>query len=320
MKIRELEVNQQVTITLLVKSSIDRKTKTGKPYLAMEFFDGSDTINGNYWDWGGQNIPVKNAILDVRAQVTEWQGTKQLNIKGMVTNTTAQIADFLPTSDNDIGETYREAYALIADTKDDFLRDLALSIMEELRDKWITVPGARGIHHAYVAGTLIHSYSVARIAKAMAESIPGANVDLCVIGGMLHDLGKLFTYTMEGATIGMTGDGMLYDHLFIGAEFIGNYADSHFSMNDAYDAKMCLLRHIILSHHGKQEFGAVVVPMCVEAHIVHHADAVDAAAEQIREQSAKVGSVTWTDKIWALENRPHLTTQYVKEVMESGTV
>lgn len=320
MKIRELEVNQQVTITLLVKSATDKKTRANKPYLAMEFFDGSDTISGNYWDWGGQNIPAKNAVLDVRAQVTEWQGTKQLNIKGMVTNTTASLTDFLPTSDKDIGETYKNAYALVADVKDDFLRDLTLSILEELQDKWMSVPGARGIHHAYVAGTLIHSYSVARISKALAENIPEANVDLCVVGGFLHDLGKLFTYKMEGATIDMTDEGMLYDHLFIGAEFIGNYADNHYRLDPICEAKLEMLRHIILSHHGVLEFGAVVVPMSIEAHIVHHADAVDAAAEQIREQSAKTGMTKWTDKIWALANRPHLTTQYVREMMKPGLV
>lgn len=320
MKIRELEVNQQVTITLLVKSAIDRKTKANKPYLAMEFFDGSDTISGNYWDWGGQNIPAKNAVLDVRAQVTEWQGTKQLNIKGMTTNTVVPVTDFLPTSTNDIGEIYKDAYALVADTKDEFLRDLALSILEELRELWVTIPGARGIHHAYVAGTLVHSYSVARIAKAIAEVSSGANVDLCVIGGMLHDLGKLFTYKMDGVAIDMTDEGMLFDHIFMGAEFIGNYADNHYRMDTICEAKLEMLRHIILSHHGKREFGAVAVPMSIEAHIVHHADAVDAAAEQVRDQSAKVGVTKWTDKIWALENRPHLTTQYVAEVMEPGTV
>jgi 3'-5' exoribonuclease len=319
MKIRELEVNQIVTITLVVKSASARETKAKKPYLQLEFFDGTDTINGNYWNWGGTNIPQANAVLDVKAQVTEWQGTKQLNVKGMTTNTEVPLSDFAPSSGADIGETYKDAYALMSDVKDEFLRDLAMSALEELQSKWLIVPGAKGIHHAYTAGTLIHSYSVACIAKAIAEHTPGANVDLCTVGGMLHDLGKLYTYMLNGVTIDMTDEGMLYDHIFMGAEFIGNYADSHYTMDETCMLKLEMLRHIILAHHGKLEYGSVTVPLSIEAHIVYHADAIDAAAEQVREQSAKLGNVKWTDRIWALENRPHLTTQYVSEVMKLHT-
>lgn len=319
MKIKELEVNQIVTITLVVKSASARETKAKKPYLQLEFFDGVDTISGNYWDWGGTNIPQANAVLDVKAQVTEWQGAKQLNVKGMTTNTEVPLSDFAPSSGIDANEVYSNAYALITEVKDDFLRSITLAVFEELYDKWLTVPGAKGVHHAYTAGTLIHSYSVACIAKAIAEHTPGANVDLCVVGGMLHDIGKLYTYKLNGVAIDMTDEGMLYDHIFMGAEFIGNYADSHYMMDEICMLKLEMLRHIILAHHGKLEYGSVTVPLSIEAHIVYHADAIDAAAEQIRRQSAKVDNAKWTDRIWPLENRPHLTTQYVAEVMKPST-
>lgn len=319
MKIRELEVNQIVTITLVVKSASARETKAKKPYLQLDFFDGVDTISGNYWDWGGTNIPQANAVLDVKAQVTEWQGAKQLNVKGMTTNTEVPLSDFAPSSGIDANEVYSNAYALITEVKDDFLRSITLAVLEELHDKWLTVPGAKGVHHAYTAGTLIHSYSVACIAKAIAEHTPGANVDLCTVGGMLHDIGKLYTYRLNGVAIDMTDEGMMYDHIFMGAEFIGNYADNHYMMDETCMLKLEMLRHIILAHHGRLEYGSVTVPLSIEAHIVYHADAIDAAAEQVRSQSAKVDNVKWTDRIWPLENRPHLTTQYVAEVMKPST-
>ena len=320
MKINELEVGNIVDIVLVVKSATARETKAKKPYLSLEFYDGVDTINGNYWDWGGLNIPAKNAVLDVKAQVTEWQGAKQLNIKAMSTNNEIPLSAFAPSSGIDINAVYRDAYALMSDVKDEFLRGLALSVLEELQAAWLTVPGAKGVHHAYIAGTLIHSYSVACLSKSIAEQIPGANVDLCTVGGMLHDIGKLYTYALNGVSIDMTDDGMMYGHLFMGAEFIGNFADNHYKMDDLCTLKLEMLRHIILSHHGKLEHGAVTVPLSIEAHIVHHADAIDAVAEQVRAQSAKLGNVKWTERIWSLENKPHLTTQYVAGVMESSTV
>ena len=317
LKIKDLQVNQIVTIPLVVLSATARETKSKKPYLALSLYDGTDTISGNYWDWAGVNIPAKNTILNVRAQVTEWQGVTQLNISGLTTNTELSLAEFMPKSNHDVAETYRNAYALISDVKDDFLRCLTLDLLEALQGEWLTVPGAKGVHHAYLAGTLIHSYSVTTIAKAIALQTPGANVDLCIVGGMLHDLGKLFTYQLDGVTIGMTDEGMLYDHLFMGAEFVGNFADSNYTLDETSACKWEMLRHIILSHHGKHEQGAVVTPMSIEAHIVYHADSVDAVAEQVREYSAKAGQAKFTDRIWTLENRPHLTTQYVAGVMES---
>lgn len=320
MKIKELEIGCLVDIVLAVKSATARETKAKKPYLSLEFYDGVDTISGNYWDWGGTNIPAKNTVLNVKAQVTEWQGAKQLNVKTMSTNTEIPLSAFAPSSGLDVNAIYRDAYALITEVKDDFLRSITLAVLEELHDKWLTVPGAKGVHHAYTAGTLIHSYSVACIAKAIAEHTPGANVDLCTVGGMLHDIGKLYTYKLNGVAIDMTDEGMMYDHIFMGAEFIGNYADNHYMMDETCMLKLEMLRHIILAHHGRLEYGSVTVPLSIEAHIVYHADAIDAAAEQVRSQSAKVGNAKWTDRIWPLENRPHLTTQYVAEVMKLSTV
>lgn len=317
MKISNLEVGKSCEITLVVKSATARETKAKKPYLQLELFDGTDTVSANYWDWTSGNIPPVNSILDVMAQVTEWQGKLQLNVKALRNNATRHLAEFMPTSGNDLSKIYNDAYDLMCQVTDDMLRDLALGLLEELRDKWLTVPGARGVHHAYIGGTLVHSYSVAKIAKAIAKTVPEANVDMCVVGGMLHDIGKLFTYTMNGITIDMTDDGMLYDHIFMGAELVGNFADAHLNTDRYANAKkLQLLRHIILSHHGSLEFGSPVIPQCIEAIIVNSADGIDASAEQIRDAARKVpDSVKWTDRIYTMGNKPKLTPHYVDVIM-----
>ena len=317
MKIKDFVVGEVVEATLVVKSAVARETKTKKPYLALEFYDGTDTINANYWDWTSGNIPSVNSILDVRAQVTEWQGVKQLNIKAMLNNTTRHISEFAPASGYDVGEVYMQAYTLASSIKDDDLRNLTLSLLDELKHSWLTVPAAKGVHHAFVGGTLIHSCHVAQIAKAIAETVPDANVDLCIAGGMLHDIGKLYTYKMEGIAIDMTEEGQLYEHLFMGAELIGNYADAHLDC-DNYGTlkKIALLRHIILSHHGKLEYGSPTTPACMEAHIVHHADDIDSTLEQIRSASRSVpDNIKWTERIYTLNNKPQLTPHYIDFVM-----
>ena len=138
--------------------------------------------------------------------------------------------------------------------------------------------------------------------------IPSAWTDLVVIGAMFHDIGKLFTYNLEGLAIDITDDGQLLDHVFMGAEFIGNMAEEHLRC-EWDELKLQMLRHVILSHHARKEFGSPVTPKCIEAHIVAHADGLDVAEELISEASRKAGEVRWTDKIWALDNMPHMTTQ-----------
>lgn len=313
LKISDLAIGQIATITLVVISATARETKAKKPYLQMEFYDGVDTISGNYWDWSGKAIPPKNMIMDVSGQVTEYMGIKQLNVKSLKENTERHLSEFAPESGVDLAEVYKDAYEKAICIEDDFLRNVAVNALEQLQPYWLKVPGAKGIHHAFIGGTLIHSLSVANIATAISSQIPDSNDELCFVGGLLHDIGKLFTYEVNGLTIDMTTEGMLYDHTYIGANFISNFAEQ-FTSNEQDERKHAILVHIILSHHGKLEYGAAVPPACIEAHIVHSADGVDAATQQVIEQSRKHGEVEWTDRIYTLGNRPHLTTQFVDAV------
>ena len=321
-KISEFSVNQQCEVVLVVLSASARKTRAGKPFLVLELFDGVDKITGNYWDWSGKAIPDNNAVLNVSAQVTEYNGQKQLNISGLSTNSTVDVSAFAVSSGVNINTVYESALGLISEVCDITLKVLAESILAELKDRWLTVPGAKSVHHAYVGGTLIHSYSVAMKAGAMADVTPGASKDLCIIGGLLHDVGKLFGYQLSGVVIDLTEEGMLFEHIFMGAEFVGNYVDNHiekFIDDTKLNEKIEILRHIILSHHGVLEHGSPVTPGCLEAYIVHHADLLDAAADQLLTASKK-STNKFTERIYMLNNRPHLTMRYVADVMDEEPI
>ena len=229
------------------------------------------------------------------------------------------ISEFTPSSGLDIGEIYKNAYDLMSEVQNNILRTVAIALLEDLRYAWTTVPGAKGIHHAFAAGTLIHSYSVARLSRVLAQNIEGANVDLATVGGMLHDIGKLFTYKIDGITIDMTDDGMMFDHTFIGANFLLNFGDTTFTYdtNPRAEDTMKLLVQVVLSHHGKLEHGAIVTPQCIEAHIVHHADALDANSQMINDAAGKVGYGQWTEKIWVLDNRPAIQPLYVDLLLQN---
>lgn len=313
--ISELEVGQQYSLTLAVLSASVRETKTKRAFLVLELYDGKEKITGNLWDWDGKYFPEKNSVVTITAVVTEWQGSKQLNIKNILKDENTPITDFMPQSPSDIDEAFSEAYNLAQEISDTTLRSLCTVILKDMATQWRITPGAISVHHAYAAGTLIHSLSVAKIAKNIALQIPEANVDLASAGGLLHDVGKLLTYKLDVVSYAMTDEGKMFDHLILGADLIMDYAQClGFRYDSAEMEKVNLLRHIILSHHGKLEYGSPVTPMCLEAYIVHYADMIDATAEMIRTAAEKKITEKWTDKIWKLDNKPHINPKYTKVI------
>lgn len=317
MSINDLTIGEVTTITLVARQCTARETKNKKPYLNLQLFDGYNTISGNYWDWKSGNVPPPNTILAVTGQVTEWQGNKQLNISSIKVDKEASLYDFMPRSGYSIPTIYGDTMLLIETIKDTSLRKLCKEIFIALKEKWLTVPGAVTVHHAYVAGTLIHSYSVARIAERMSSVIDMASKDFCIAGALLHDIGKLFTYTMNGVIIDYTAEGQLFEHIYIGSEFVSNFADNILNTDDpAIMHKIYVLKHIILSHHESLDFGSPVVPKCVEAFIVASADRIDAAVEQIR-AAGEDNENKWLDKIWSLNNAKIMHPNYVEDILNA---
>jgi 3'-5' exoribonuclease len=313
---KQLEVNTSCLISVVFKSATPRKTRAGKDYLTLEMFDGETTVVGNYWDWSGKAIPkCAEQVFNVSGNVSEYQGQKQVNITGIVADKNIPLTDFLPSSGKDITAVYNEAIQFIThNVQDDILRDLVINTLEDYSELWLRTPAAVSVHHAYVAGTLIHSLSVARIAASIASQIPEANFDITVVGAMLHDVGKLEAYTFEGSVPAMTDAGKLFEHSYIGANMLTKLFFDYATPKTQDDLlKLDILKHIILSHHGSQEFGAVVIPQTIEAHIVHHADAIDATREMIVDASNKTEGF-WTDKIWGLNNRPVVNYKTIKNL------
>ena len=314
-----MEVGKSYECPLVVISSSPRTTRAGKPYLVMELYDGVESITCNYWDWSGEVLPKKNTVYTFKVDCTEYLNKKQLTCKHVKANAEEMLEDFMPQSDYDIAECYKNFYALIAGIKDDFYRECGLKIAEDAKHYWLHTPSAVTVHHNYMGGNLVHCLHVGQYAKAIADQIPNAWSDLALIGGLLHDVGKLFTYDLEGLTIDYTEDGTLLEHVFMGAEFVGNMAEE-FIKDEFDELKLQLLRHIILSHHQKLEYGSPVTPRCLEAWIVSHADAIDAQYECIREASKKVSNERFTERIWNLNNAKHFTIQATNALKNKGHI
>ena len=188
---------------------------------------------------------------------------------------------------------------IILSIKDPIYHDICEAVYKEFEDRLYSAPAAAKNHHEFAGGLVTHVISMVDLAKALANLYPQLNHDLLVSGVLLHDVGKtielsgpiLTEYTLEGKLIG---------HISIMESKIAELAKK---LKVEESEQALLLRHLILSHHGKYEYGSPVLPMVMEAEIPNYIDNIDARMNMFDKALANVSEGDWTARIFSLENR-----------------
>lgn len=135
-------------------------------------------------------------------------------------------------------------------------------------------PAARSYHHTYRGGLLAHTVEVATIALGMAELIPDVNRDVLLTAALWHDWGKVREYQPDG----MGG----YESALGSAAHIPIGADK---FSEVYTGDPEPVRHCILAHHGRVDWGSPVAPATREALILHQADMLSAFYGETRKEA-----------------------------------
>jgi 3'-5' exoribonuclease len=141
---------------------------------------------------------------------------------------------------------------------------------------------------------------VARIADLLAAHYAGVDRSLLMAGALLHDIGKVDELVLDLAVIDYTAQGRLKGHLVMGSEMVAVAAAQ---IKDFPPELLTQLQHLILSHHGRQEFGSPTVPMTIEAFLLSFIDDLDAKMnlmEQLRKKM-KTPGLQWTEYQRSLE-------------------
>ena len=63
------------------------------------------------------------------------------------------------------------------------------------------------------------------------------------------------------------------------------------------------LQHLVLTHHGKPEWGSPKAPMIKEAEILHYIDNLDAKMNMMDRALERVKPGEFSERVFALENR-----------------
>jgi len=177
---------------------------------------------------------------------------------------------------------------------------------DDFRLRYEACPASLAGHHALLGGLLKHTVEVASIARAIARACR-AEADLVLAGVLLHDIGKLESYRWDGGLFEMTDAGSLHGHIVLGALMLDR-AVRAVTPPVCTEQELALLQHLVLSHHGRLEFGAAVAPMTLEAEVLHYADNASAKtasmAEAVADQANFEGDhLVSARTLWQLDRR-----------------
>ncbi|HEV2619987.1 MAG TPA: HD domain-containing protein, partial [Acidobacteriaceae bacterium] len=141
-------------------------------------------------------------------------------------------------------------------------------------------PAAKVLHHAWIGGLLEHVLTLVRVCRAAAPFYPEVDADLLVTGAILHDIGKIRELSW-GTTFSYTLEGQLIGHISIAQ---GMLREKIAALPGFPDKLRVLVEHMILSHHGKYEFGSPKLPMTPEAILLSALDDVEAKMQAMRNE------------------------------------
>ncbi len=307
----QLKQGERVDELFLVKSARLSETKAGKPYLILVVMDRSGEVSGPIWDNAlqVQKLCEPGEIIKVAGLVQSYRDSLQLKIDSVlsVAKSMVELGDYFPVSPKNRQEMADELQVLICTVKNPCLKKL-LNYFFNTSDWWLKfqeAPAAKGIHHAYIGGLLEHSLSVAQLCHFMAKHYEGVDNSLLLTGALLHDIGKLEELRSKNGVVDYTVAGRLKGHLVIGSEMISEAA----GQIKAFPKELLeQLQHLILSHHGRQEFGSPTVPMTVEAFVLSFVDDLDAKMNLTEQLRRKMNSeeMSWTDYQRTLERYLYL--------------
>jgi 3'-5' exoribonuclease len=303
--VTDLQDGQQVHDLFLISRKNSAETKAGKPYLALTLMDRSGEVEARVWDNAQQlnQVAEVGRVVEVRAQGKLFRDQLQLNITSLQALETNQVSlgDFMPASRRSAGEMDAELTGLLESVIDHHLALLLKNIFQgDLRRQFLMAPAAKMMHHACLGGLAEHTLSICGLALKMCDHYPDLDRDLLLAGALLHDIGKIQEFDFSTVPFSYTDSGRLVGHLVLGSEMVRKQADTVAGLPAG---RLDQLIHLILSHHGRHEFGSPCLPMTREAIVLHHLDDIDAKMNFIGRLSEQVdaGEYQWSDYQRTLE-------------------
>ncbi|RZU40110.1 3'-5' exoribonuclease YhaM family protein [Edaphobacter modestus] len=317
--------NAFVTSYFVLSSLQVRERRQGGQFLTITLTDKTGSMPAVMWEDFADSIAVcsEGCYVKAQGQVTRYQNKFQMALQRLrfAAETEIDPTDYLPITRFDIDEMWDELRGYVLRFTNPDLRRLVFAFLDEpaIASAYRMAPAAKVLHHAWIGGLLEHVVTLVRVCVATAPFYPEVDPDLLVTGAILHDVGKIrelhwkssFGYTLEGQLIG---------HISIAQ---GMLIEKVRELEPFPERLRLLVEHMILSHHGKYEFGSPKLPMTPEALLLNMLDDLEAKMQTLRNafanaevQGKRPGEVT--DWIRSMDRPLFNSSAYLNERPASG--
>ncbi|NYF79501.1 3'-5' exoribonuclease YhaM family protein [Granulicella arctica] len=312
--------NESVTGYFALSSLSLRDRKQGGQYLALTLGDKTGSFEARMWDDFADVVETctEGCYVKAQGQISKYQGKFQITLQKLRSAADSEVdpADFLPATRFDVDEMWAELRSYVSSFTNEDLKRLVFAFLddEEIGAAYRAAPAAKVLHHAWLGGLLEHVVTLVRVCLATAPFYAEVDPDLLVTGAILHDIGKIRELHWKN-TFGYTLEGQMVGHISIAQ---GMLREKVQSLAPFPEKLRVLVEHMILSHHGKYEFGSPKLPMTPEAILLSALDDLEAKMQTMRSEFGKAGAngksaSEMTDWVRSMD-RPLLNTRaYLNE-------
>ena len=285
-------VGDKFTRPVFIRDITETKKEGGNTHLRFTLLDGSSEVSAMLFSTTEEQMRNKGVSAHIIAlatiRVSDFNG-KSFNIESIAPYSGGDLRfeDFIVTPPIDISVMYEEMISALKAVGDDRggtvhpLSDIAVTILERNKKEFTHSSAAVKVHHNFKGGLIYHSYRMFKAAEALCGVYTELDKELVMTAAAIHDIGKMWEYRTDPyGDAEYSNHGVLFGHMYMGAKLVSNVADeyeqTHKDEPQYEPEKLKLLIHMILSHHGKHEWGAVVAPAIPEAFVLHYIDNIDA--------------------------------------------
>ena len=304
-----MTTDEEIQDYFMVKNIAVKLGSNKKQYLDLLLGDNTGEITAKKWDVADTELPSldeieSGEIVKVKAQVTEWNGLRQLKIlriRKAVKQDDVDLSDFIRTAPERSEDILAFLEDAVASMVDEDLKALCTKILTDNREKLLYYPAAMKNHHAERGGLLYHMKRMIAMGEHYCQVYTKLNRDLVVTGVIIHDIEKLNEIDAgeTGIATGYSFEGQLLGHLVQGVKTIDRLAEEL----EISKEKAIMLEHMILSHHYEPEYGSPKKPLFPEAEILHYLDIVDARMYDMEEALFATKPGDFSERVWTLDNR-----------------
>ncbi len=301
-KIEAFQDGDSLVQPLLVQQMNKGVQSNGASYLSLTLQDNSGTIEAKMWDVKEDMLALLQVgkIYVFKFDVLKYRNALQARVNGATSpETPMQLQDFVSSSAIPVEEMKRVIKETISSIENQVYKSILVKLFTEYSNDFFEYPAASKNHHSFIGGLAEHVIGMIKVADSLCVLYPYLNRDLLISGVLVHDLGKLIELSGAIATE-YTLEGKLLGHISIMQAKIFDIA-CELELQDKEET--VLLRHMVLSHHGKLEYGSPVVPLLMEAEVLNLVDNLDARLNTLTSAFQSTEAGNFTSRVFALENR-----------------